>query len=165
MLGVGFGIKEKKNGNKRKVWEVGLHTRNGWEKSRGRRAWFWKHQRSGWPIYPKLSSLCNKQSYDSYLCTIYFPHAYNPICNNRLITQNKLNLNVGDGIGLDMERYGLYGWVLPVWVHQCQLLKISISMPLHELPFFIESSFKTFFTFSTTRSTRNGVRYSNILTP
>lgn len=60
---------------------------------------------------------------------------------------------------------GSYGWDLPVWVHQCQELKMSMSMPSHALPPFIESSFKTTPSFSLTRSTRNGVRYSNIVTP
>ena len=58
-----------------------------------------------------------------------------------------------------------YGWELPVCVHQCHELKMSMSMPLQALPFWIESSFRTRPACSFTKSTRYGVRYSNNLTP
>lgn len=47
-----------------------------------------------------------------------------------------------------------YGWDRPVWVHQCHVLKINMSMPLHALPATIESSLMTRPIFSLTRSTR-----------
>ena len=58
-----------------------------------------------------------------------------------------------------------YGCVLPVWVHQCHVLKISMSMPFHAFPLWIESSFNTRPTFSLTKSTRYVVRYSINFTP
>lgn len=57
-----------------------------------------------------------------------------------------------------------YGWVLPLWVHQCQELKTSTSMPRHALPPLIESSFSTRPAGSRTTSTRYCVRYSIIFT-
>lgn len=48
-----------------------------------------------------------------------------------------------------------YGCCLAVRSHQCQVLKIKVSIPLHVLAIFIESSFKTRPLLSLTRSTRN----------
>lgn len=57
-----------------------------------------------------------------------------------------------------------YGWDLPVWVHQCHVLKISMSIPIHAFPPWIESRFNTRPTLSLTISTRYGVRYRSNLT-
>lgn len=47
-----------------------------------------------------------------------------------------------------------YGWLLPVWVHQCQVLKMRRSVPSHAWPSCMESSFSTRPKLSLTMSTR-----------
>lgn len=51
-----------------------------------------------------------------------------------------------------------YGWSSPLWVHQCHVLNISMSMPIQELPVWMESSLRTTLPFSLTKSTRNRLR-------
>jgi hypothetical protein len=53
-----------------------------------------------------------------------------------------------------------YTWLLPLYVHQCQVLKTSRCAPSHALALRMESSFSTRPTSSSTTSTRNAVWYS-----
>jgi len=58
-----------------------------------------------------------------------------------------------------------YGCELPVWVHQCHVLKINTSIPLQASPLLIESSFNTRPSLSWSRSTKYAVRYRNNSSP
>ena len=62
----------------------------------------------------------------------------------------------------NIDTYGCEG---PLRFHQCQVLKMRVSIPFHNLPPSIDSSFKTLPICSLTVSTRYTLRSSITLTP
>lgn len=137
-------------------------TRNVWGKFLGKTLWFLKDQYFYRSILPMCSTLYSKQSDGSYLCTICLHLPCNPICNKMHWV---LSPTRGYSILNLVSKWQSYGLDLPLWVHQCQELKINMSIPLHASPFRIESSLRTRPTFCLSKSTRYCVRYNSNFSP